>query len=195
MSSFAQTAGRAGVWGVVAAVALTVLSTSPASASPPPLRVGLELHGSFLSNQSDRSILNVTFGGGIRMGYREDGATWGGYLFFEQNAWYATELFSGLVPGVRNVGVGIERLWPSGLVRTSMTLGVSILAYDTALDDRGTTGVYFDLRPASLRWEITRAVIFELTPIHLVVVAPVVQEPVLVNAEYRTTLGFEFVLR
>lgn len=160
-----------------------------------PLRFGVEGHVSLLSNQVDRSLLNITFGGGLRLGYRGEGARWGGFFVFEQNAWYATDLFQGVVPGVRNFGLGVERLWSSRLVRTSMVVGISMLAYDTELNSKNTTGLYFDLRPATLRWHLSRSVVFELTPIHFVVVAPVMREPRLVTAQYRTTLGLEFILR
>ncbi len=182
------------VFGVVAGL-LCASTSSTAHADPPPLRFGAEIHASFLSNQTDRSLLNVTFGGGVRLGYRPDGARFGGFLFFEQNAWYATDLFRGVVPGVRNLGVGLERLWRGELVRTSMVLGISMLAYDTELDRKRTTGLSFDLRPATLRWHLTRRTVFELTPLHLVVVAPVMREPRLVTAQYRTTLGLEILLR
>lgn len=180
---------------VFALVAASLLWAPKASAERLPLRLGIEGHVSLLSNQVDRSLLNITFGGGIRLGYRGDGARWGGFLLFEQNAWYATDLFQGVVPGVRNLGLGIERLWSSGLVRTSMVLGISMLAYDTELNSKNTTGLFFDLRPATLRWHITRSVVFELTPLHFAVVAPVLDEPRLVTVQYRTTLGLEFILR
>lgn len=180
---------------VFALVAASLLWAPKASAERLPLRLGIEGHVSLLSNQVDRSLLNITFGGGIRLGYRGDGARWGGFLLFEQNAWYATDLFQGVVPGVRNLGLGIERLWSSGLVRTSMVVGISMLAYDTELNSKNTTGLFFDLRPATLRWHITRSVVFELTPLHFAVVAPVLDEPRLVTVQYRTTLGLEFILR
>lgn len=176
-------------------VAGVLLWAPTARAERLPLRIGVEGHFSLLSNQVDRSLLNVSFGGGIRLGYRAEGGTWGGFLLFEQNAWLATDLFQGVVPGVRNLGLGVERLWKDGLVRTSMVLGISMLAYDTELDSKNTTGIFFDLRPATLRWHISRSVVFELTPLHFVVVAPVMREPRLVTVQYRTTLGLEFVLR
>ena len=176
---------------VLASLALA----NEAKAERLPLRFGVEGHVSLLSNQVDRSLLNITFGGGLRLGYRGEGARWGGFFVFEQNAWYATDLFQGVVPGVRNFGLGVERLWSSRLVRTSMVVGISMLAYDTELNSKNTTGLYFDLRPATLRWHLSRSVVFELTPIHFVVVAPVMREPRLVTAQYRTTLGLEFILR
>ncbi|MEM9864546.1 MAG: hypothetical protein AAF938_23300 [Myxococcota bacterium] len=177
------------------AAAMVLCVPALAEAEPPTLRLGIEVHGSFLTNQVDRSLLNVTFGGAVRIGYRADGATWGGYVVFEQNAWLATELARQVVPGVRNFGIGVERIWADGIVRTSLSVGLSTLAFDTELHQKNTTGIFFDLRPAALRWAITDAVAFELTPFHLAVVAPVLDEPTLVNVEYRTTLGFEFGLR
>ncbi|MFK8001771.1 MAG: hypothetical protein AB8H86_19405 [Polyangiales bacterium] len=188
-------AGRKTLALSLALAAAALLWAPTAQAERLPLRFGIEGHVSLLSNQVDRSLLNITFGGGIRLGYRGEGARWGGFLLFEQNAWYATDLFQGVVPGVRNLGLGLERLWSSRLVRTSVVVGISMLAYDTELNSKNTTGLFFDLRPATLRWHITRSVVFELTPLHFVVVAPVLDEPRLVTVQYRTTLGLEFILR
>ncbi|MEM9068285.1 MAG: hypothetical protein AAGE52_07250 [Myxococcota bacterium] len=186
-----MTSSRPALVGVALLFGCIVSNTAHAH---PPLRWATEAHFSLLSNQADRSLLNVTFGGGFRFGYRGDGE-WGGFLHFEQNAWLATELFRRVVPGVWNIALGVERLWASKLIRTAMAAGVSILAYDTELHRRGTTGVFFDLRPASLRWQVSRIVAVELTPLHFVVVAPVLREPELVNVEYRTTLGVEVTLQ
>lgn len=172
-------------------ILLAVASTSEAQERLV-MRVAIEAHASFLSNQADRSLVNVTFGGGLRFGYRKN--NWGGYFQMEQNAWLATELYSGVVPGVWNLAMGVERLWANQLIRTAMAGGISILAYDTELHDRGQTGVFFDLRPASLRWTPGKRVAIELTPLHFTVVAPVLREPELVNIEYRTTLGIEVTL-
>ena len=134
---------------IVAAMLLGVSTTASAD-EPLEFRWAIEAHASFLSNQADRSLVNVTFGGALRFGYRGD--EWGGYFQMEQNAWLATELYRGVVPGVWNLAMGVERLWASGLIRTAMAAGISILAYDTELHERGNTGIFFDLRPAALRW-------------------------------------------
>lgn len=172
---------------------VSAVSAPRANADEPVIfRWAIEAHASFLSNQADRSLVNVTFGGGLRFGYR--GGAWGGYFQMEQNAWLATELYRGVVPGTWNLALGVERLWANDLIRTAMAAGISILAYDTELHERGQTGIFFDLRPAALRWSPSSRVAIELAPLHFVVVAPVLRNPELVNVEYRTTLGVELTL-
>lgn len=201
MTSARPRAWSARVWhlaalarvGIVAGL-LCCASGVEAQGEPPPLVFAVELHGSAFSNQQDRSLLNVSFGGGLRVSYRPPDTRVGVFVFFEQNAWLATELFNGVVPGVRNFGVGTELLWGDSIVRSSGAFGLSMLAYDTELDARGTTGVFFDIRPASVRWR-RRHFTFEFTPLHMVIVAPVLSSPTLITAQYRTTLTLEYALR
>jgi len=172
------------------------LLAAPALADDAPFVFGVEGHLSTLSDQPDRSLLNVTYGGALRFGYRqaEGEARFGGVLLLERNAWLGTELTAGSFRGVWNVGAGVERIWGRGLLRSSAVLGVSILHADTELHRRGTTGAFVDLRPVALRWELHPVLTFELTPLSLSVLAPALRDPPLFFTQYRTTLAFEVVL-
>ena len=94
---------------------------------------------------------------------------------------------------VVNVGVGVEYLYAGGFVRSALAMGPSILAFDTALDDAGTTGFFFDLHPVGLRWAPHERVILGLDPVAFSMVAPVLDGIPLVNVAYRTCFYVEVV--
>jgi len=177
------------------ALVFVASSHTPASAQrAQPFHFAIELHGSVLSNQPERSLLNATVGGALRFGYRT-AKGWGGFAHLEQNVWFATELEKGIVPGAWNVGIGIERLWAERLIRSSFTAGLSILAFSTDLHERGAVRVFGDLRPATLRWQLGRRTVFELTPLHVVVMVPVPSPPRLLSIQYRTSLALGVALQ
>ncbi len=187
-----------GVNGALAsAVSLALLAgsiaASPALAEPPPLRIALEAHGSAFSDQPDRSLLNVSFGGALRLSYRGDDpdAPLGGVFVLERNVWFGTELDAGTFSGVWNVGAGIERVWARGRLRSALVGGLSVLNGDTPLHQRGTSGFFIDLRPASLRWPLGPRVAVELTPLGLNLLAPALRHPTLLLTQYRTAFGVE----
>ena len=74
-----------------------------------------------------------TFGYGARGGYRWDSL--GVFIQLEQNFWLATEVDSKPVYGAINIGLGGELIYAAGFVRTSLSAGPSILAFDTELDE------------------------------------------------------------
>ncbi len=161
----------------------------------PEWSLAIDGHFSLVSNQTDRSLLNITFGGGLRAAYHPHRSPWGIQLLMEQNAWYATELFTGVLAGVRNIGIGPEFLWANNLIRTSMAMGISMLAHDTSLHRKHSTGFFSDLRPASIRWAVGERVFVEFTPLHAVILAPVLHHPRLIIIQYRSTLSLEVRLR
>lgn len=151
--------------------------------------VQLEVSGSLLTDAANKALLAGNFGYGLRGGYRWGG--WGLMLHFEQSFWLTTEQNSEVVQGAFNIGLGGEVTYARGFVRTSLTMGPSILAFDTALDDAGTTGFYFDLRPAGLRWAVHDYIALGLDPIHFTVVAPVLGGIPLIQVQYRTSFYVE----
>jgi len=116
---------------------------------------------------------------------------WGLLAQVERNYWLPTELSNDLVAGALNIGVGAEWLALDGRFHLSATAGPSILWFDTALDDKGTVGIFADLRPAGLRWRLGRHVALAFDPLTLAIVAPVLHSPGIVHLEYRTLLGLE----
>jgi hypothetical protein len=149
-----------------------------------------EIHGSFLSDVADRSMIGVTFGPAAKAGYRW--GDWGAFFSVENNAWVSADFGSKLQPGALNIGFGGELIWAKGFVRTSVAVGPSILLYDTALDEAGTTGLYADIRPTGLRWAMNEWLVLMVDPLAFTLVAPVLSDPALILVQYRTTFTTEF---
>ena len=103
----------------------------------------------------------------------------------ERNAWLGTELSPGSFRGVIDIGGGLEHLWGRGLLRSSLAFGVSVLAADTELHAEGTMGLFFEVRPVHLRWSVHPRVTVELSPLGLMIVAPVLRSPRLAFTQYR----------
>ncbi len=151
----------------------------------------VEGHLSILSDVTDWSVLASTFGYAARGGYR-----WCGFGVFaqaEHNMWLATEQQKQVVRGAVNIGLGAELIYANGFVRTSLALGPSILAFDTVLDDAGTTGLFFDIRPVGLRWAARRYLVIGLDPLTFAIVAPVLGGIPLIYTQYRTAVYLEAV--
>lgn len=151
----------------------------------------VELHFSALNDAPERSFLNGAFGWGLRGGYRYRG--WGAFAFFEHDLWLASEMGMNVVNGVFNYGVGLDLVHGGGYVRSSLAFGLSTLAYDTALDKAGTTGIFVDLHPLGLRYAVHRRVVIGFDPLTFTMVAPQLSGIPLVRIEYRTTLYAEAV--
>jgi hypothetical protein len=151
----------------------------------------IETHASILSDAAEKALLAGTFGYGLRAGYRWDG--WGLFLHLEQNLWLSTEIETDVVYGAFNIGIGGEYTYKNGFLRTTFSIGPSILAFDTALDPAGTTGFFFDLRPVGLRWTVHEHLVVGFDPIAFALVVPVLGGIPLIQAEYRTIVYLEGV--
>jgi hypothetical protein len=175
-----------------AAVALVLIAVAwgrPAAAGE--MFAAAEGHLSLLSDVPERSIINATLGYALRGGYRWD--SWGVLIHVERNHWLPTELSRGIEPGALNVGLGVEYLAAGGRVRTSLAAGPSFLWFDTALDDKGTVGLFVEARPAGLRWRVSDHLRVVLDPLSVALVAPVLGQPGIRQLEYRTLLDLEYV--
>jgi len=151
--------------------------------------VQLEGHLSALSDATDRALLAGTFGVGARAGWRW--SDWGAFLQIEHNMWLSTELTQEVVQGAVNIGIGGEYTFAEGFCRTSLSLGPSILAFDTVLDDAGAIGFFLDARVLGLRWTPHERIVLGLDPIAFAIVAPVLDGIPLVNVEYKTVFYVE----
>lgn len=149
----------------------------------------VETHLSVLSDAMERSMLAGSFGFGMRGGYRHRG--WGVFLHLEHNLWLETDREVEMSAGAVNAAIGVEVSYASGFVRTSLAVGPSILAHETAFDDRGSTGLYVDARPVGLRFPLHEGVALGVDPLSLAVVAPVLDAIPLVNVQYRSTAQLE----
>jgi hypothetical protein len=152
-----------------------------------------ELHYSILTDLSERSTLAPAFGYALKGGYRW--GRWGIFAQFEQNMWVATELDTEVVLGAFNIGVGAEVSYFNGHARTSLAFGPSVLAFDTALDEAGNVGIFLDIRPIGVKWDIKEHFRLGLDPLSYAMVAPVLDGIPLVQIEYRTTFWMEGTFR
>lgn len=148
-----------------------------------------ELHYSILTELSERSTIAPAFGYALKGGYRW--GRWGLFGQFEHNMWVATELDKEVVLGAFNIGIGFEASYFNGRARTSVAFGPSILAFDTALDERGNVGMFLDIRPIGIKWDIKRHFRLGLDPLSYAMVAPVLDGIALVQIQYRTTFWME----
>ena len=149
-----------------------------------------ELHVSVLSDTPDRSALASTYGWGIRGSYRW--SSWSALVHVEQNRWMRTELDDHTAPGALNVGLGGSYLF-GGRFRSSLVIGTSTLLFDTLFDQRGTTGIFIDLRPIQARWRPKKWLALNLTPLSFTYVSPVLEAPPIRMVLYRTVFGAEFL--
>ncbi|HNU68819.1 MAG TPA: hypothetical protein PKG82_06675 [Myxococcota bacterium] len=154
--------------------------------------VVVDVHASLLSDAEDRKPLGDSFGYAVKAGWRF--GRLGVFASFEHNLWIRSELKSGVSAGVANIGIGLEVNYLHGYARTSLAIGPSVLLFDTGIDQAGSTGFFMDLRPIGLRWPITRFFALTLDPISFALVAPALDRVPLVTVQFRTTVGFEFVL-
>ena len=181
---------------LVASSATPSGTSSPAPCANDPFAEGLytqfELHLSLLSEASERSTLDQSYGYAPKLGYRW--GDWGLFAQVEHNIWGTQEFEDTLRSGVLNAGLGVEFLYFDRRVRSSLAFGPSVLLFDTALDETGHTGIFADLRPAGLRWRLHEHVVVQLDPISFTLAAPVLEKIPLVNIQYRAVLGFEFGL-
>jgi MYXO-CTERM domain-containing protein len=190
--------GRARPSGRAAALLLAVAIPSGRAAAeetlsyrPGAFFVAAEGHASLLSDAPERSFINATLGYGARGGYRF--GRWGVVAQIERNYWLPTELSHDLAPGALNIGVGAEWFLANGRVRLGATAGPSILWFDATFDDKGTVGIFADLRPAGLRWRLGQRLAVAFDPLSVALVAPVLGTPGILQLEYRTLLGLELI--
>ena len=193
----ARTAGRALILVALMHAAPARAATQDAPAAQSALTdmrvfVAVEGHFSVLADAPERSFINVTSGYAVRGGYRF--GRWGLLAQVERNYWLPTELSNDLKPGALNIGLGVEWFALHDRVRVGITAGPSFLWFDTAFDQKGTVGLFVDLRPAGLRWPLPHQVALVFDPLSFAVVAPVLGDPGILQLEYRTLLGVEIVL-
>ena len=134
-----------------------------------------------------RSLSQATRGG-LRWG------NWGAYVHVEPAFWIAAEGKDDETwAGVLNIGLGGEYLYAKGFVRTSVTVGPSVLLMGTDIDTIGQTGFFLDIRPTGLRWQVADAIVVGLDPIALSITVPALDGIPLVEIAYRTLLSGEYL--
>ena len=146
-------------------------------------------HFSLLDSAVTQSLVEASFGYGLRGGYRF--GRWGVFGQAEHNLWVATELRRRVTQGAVNMAIGVEVFYFGGFARTSLAAGPSVLVSDTLLDEKGSTGVFVDGRPIGVHFPIGRHFAITLDPLHIALVAPVLRGIPLAILQYRTDLALE----
>lgn len=150
--------------------------------------LGLSILGETGQRQSLARSFALALRGGVRWGM------WGIFTQIEPAYWRVSKTDGAKeIQGALNLGIGGELLSAKGLVRSAFSIGPSILTHAGEVDDAGSTGVYFEIRPAGLRWLIADRFVLGLDPIILSIMAPVLEGIPLIELEYRTTIIGEYV--
>jgi hypothetical protein len=90
-----------------------------------------------------------------------------------------------------NVGPGLGFTYARERVRSSLAAGLSVLALPTDIDRAGSVGLFFDLRPVTLRWPLDARTWIGVCPLSLALTVPVLTGIPLLQLEYRTTIQAE----
>ncbi len=182
---------RAATAVVAVAIALTA-SSAPAHALDLTLRdafAAVELHGSTFSGDLEGSFIDPSFGFAARGGYRFEPVSI--LIHAERNYWVSSEVDFGVLPGVLNVGAGAEILFADDRLRSSLVIGASILRFDAALDESGTTGFFLDVRPVGVRFGTGPYIHLVFDPIVVSSINPALGDPGIHVIQFRTVLGVE----
>ncbi len=144
---------------------------------------------SYLSEIGSFEAVAGTFGYGGRAGYRW--GDWGAFLQWEHNIWLLTDIGEQPVDSVFNVGIGGDVLYFKDRVRTSFALGTSTTLFDTILDEFGTTGFFFDIRPTGFRLPLDDEITVEIIPLSLIIMVPIIEGIPLVQLAHRSVFSIE----
>ena len=147
---------------------------------------------SILGETGHREHFARSYALGIRGGWRW--GKWGAFGQVEPAYWLvSTPDGDEELQGALNLGVGGEFLSADGLVRTALSVGPSVLVTAGDVDEPGSVGFYFELRPAGLRWQVAERFVIGLDPILLSIMVPVLEGIPLIELEYRTAVIGEYV--
>lgn len=158
-----------------------------------PLYVSVEAHGSLLSGQPERGLLDVSFGPGLRVGQRPSKRrlSLGYFGSIEQSSVLATETVTRLDAGTLQFALGLELSYFAHLAG-SIALGPSILLSDTLAHSAPQVGLYLDLRPVGFRFRLSRHLHATLDPLTATWVAPALSPPMVSTLRYRIVLGLSW---
>ena len=111
------------------------------------------------------------------------------------NPWFdAQDLKTSFKRGVLNLGIGFEYRYFNDRCRTAVYTGPSILLFDTALDEQGSTGFFFELQPISIRWPLSKSFTIRLDPATVHLIVPVLTGIPLISFQYRHSVAIEWSL-
>ena len=102
------------------------------------------------------------------------GVRFGDYGVFGEvgrDLWIVTESGLGVEAGVLNIAVGADMLY-FGAMRASVSVGVAVLLEEQPFHSVGHTGLFVEIRPTGIRWEMSDAWTFQIDPLTFAVEAP-----------------------
>lgn len=145
-----------------------------------------------LAFEAGLSLAEPTAVVGVEAGVRIDG--WTVLCEVDWNPFFSIGGQAVVHAGVLNVGLGLEHIFAGGLLRTAVFGGSSTLLDETALDAAGTTGVFVEVIPLSLRIPIeSDRVTLRVDPVSAHLVAPVLSGLPLVRYEFRHAVSIEVI--
>ncbi len=152
------------------------------------LEANLSFLGQFISGNA--KIGSFAYAG--RIGWRKN--PWDLYVVVEHGLWRDIESADedSLSLQVLDLGLGAAYSYFNDNMRISLAAGPSILLTRSQLDAPGSTGFFFDFRPAGFRWKPGKVVSIELHPFTFAMVVPVLTGIPLVYMSYRTVLLIDF---
>lgn len=136
-----------------------------------------------------REVIAGRLSPGMQAGWRHKRRGFYLHLEFERNFDFNQEVRR---LDVFHIGPGIETLYLLGNLRSSLSVGLAVLASDTDAEGRGRRGWYADLRPLSWRSRLGGDALLEFTPLSVDVSVPVPNGLPLVILSYMTLLSVEW---
>lgn len=153
--------------------------------------VAPDLHVAIASETQNEARFARVFGLGVQSGRRW--GKWGVFGRAEANLWFSpADDDDDEVQGSLNLGVGGEVITVGGLIQTSVVAGPTILLRGADTDDPGQVGMFGELRPAGLRFDLESTVL-TFHPLSCAIVIPVLGGIPLVEIQFRTTVMAEFL--
>ena len=169
-----------------------ILSACALLASPPVDYVEAQAHGGIFAEQGSDRFLRA-LGLAARLGRRWGDV--GGFIVSDYATWRSPLVVEGEErQAALNLGVGLELLWLDGFVRSTGSLGASVLLRGAPEDEPGTTGLFLSLDPVAYRWQWGERWGLTFTPIGSTFMVPVLSGIPLVELQFRTSIGGEFSL-
>ncbi|MFK8001769.1 MAG: hypothetical protein AB8H86_19395 [Polyangiales bacterium] len=153
--------------------------------------LALELGGSLLTPLVDFSTRSITVNVSIQAAYHIP--DWAFVVSVENARWRAPELGSRIWQTALNVGFGIARYHRSGLLRTMLLVGPSILTRANNLDPAGSVGLYVDVRPLGFSWRFSERASLVADLLYMTLVAPVLTGVPLIDFQFRSSVGIEAI--
>ncbi|MEO0322264.1 MAG: hypothetical protein AAF447_04870 [Myxococcota bacterium] len=185
-------------WALTALVLASAFATRQAHAQPalaeyegtPHWVAGLDAGGSLLSLvTTGNATRTLTTHEGAFVGWRSGG--WGLLLRVEHALWRIAEGDRNRTQHALDIAGGVEHFHASGRLRFALYAGSATLLRSNRLDAPGQTGVFLDVRPIGLFFELRGRWRLGVDPLHFAVVAPTLSGVPLVEVQFRSSVLLE----